>query len=113
VLLEIDVGDLGWFGRFVQRVNRAPILWTVGLLVPVYIFCFALAFIALIDDPYVQSPITTFLLLLIAATTAMSYHWFFARYQRSSMLGQVIQFVAGLSPIVGGFFILTISRMAG
>ena len=112
MFVENGIDGQGWFGRFVQRVNRAPILWTLGLLVPVYTFSFALAFIALIDDPYLQSPITTFLLLLIAAITVMSYHWFLAHYQRTSLVGQVIQFLAGLSPVVGGFCILIMTRMA-
>ena len=77
VSLEVEFDQPGRFNRFVQRVNRAPIMWTVGLLIPVYIFSFSLAFMALVSDPYIESPTATFFLLLIAATAAMAYHWFF------------------------------------
>ena len=95
-----------------ERVNRAPIIWTVGLLIPVYIFSFALAFMALVSDPYIESPMVTFALLLIAAITAMAYYWFFSRYQRVSNLGQFLQFSFGLLPVVGGFCIVVVSRMS-
>ena len=112
MLLEVEFDEPGLFNRFVQRVNRAPIVWTVGLMVPVYMFAFSLAFIALASDPYFESPVITFLLLLAAASAAMSYHWFFSRYQRVSPFGQFLQFSFGLLPVVGGFCILVISRMA-
>ena len=112
MLLDVEFDEPGRFNRFVQRVNRAPIIWTVGLMVPIYIFSFALAFIALASDPYIESPITTFLLLLVAAITAMAYHWFFSRYQRASSIGQVIQFGFGLLPVVGGFCIFVMSLNA-
>lgn len=111
--LEVEFEETGRFNDFVKRVNRSPIIWTVGLMIPVYTVSFALAFIALASDPYIESPIATFLLLLIAAITAMSYHWFLSRYQRVSAFGQVLQFGFGLLPVVGGFCILVISRMAG
>lgn len=112
VVLEVEFEELGRFHDFVRRVNRSPITWTIGLMIPVYIFAFALAFVALASDPYIESPLVTFLLLLIAASTAMSYHWFFSRYQRVSTLGQLLQCAFGLLPVVGGFCILVVSRMA-
>ena len=110
--LEVEFDEPGRFDRFVRRVNRAPIIWTVGLLIPVYMFSFSLAFMALVSDPYIESPVATFVLLLIAATTAMAYHWFFSRYQRSSNIGQLLQFCFGLLPVIGGFCIVVISRAA-
>ena len=110
VSLEVEFDQPGRFNRFVQRVNRAPIMWTVGLLIPVYIFSFSLAFMALVSDPYIESPAATFFLLLIAATAAMAYHWFFSRYQHASNFGQVLQFCFGLLPVIGGFCIVLISR---
>ena len=112
MVLEVEFEEPSRFNRLVRRVNRAPIMWTVGLMIPVYMFAFALAFIALASDPYIESPVTTFLLLLVAASAAMSYHWFFSRYQRASAFGQLLQFAFGLLPVVGGFCILVISRMA-
>jgi len=111
VSLEVEFDEPGRFNRFVQRVNRAPIIWTVGLLIPVYIFSFSLAFMALVSDPYIESPMATFFLLLIAATIAMAYHWFFSRYQRSNSFAQVIQFVFGLVPVIGGFCIVSLSML--
>ena len=110
VSLEVEFDEPGRFNRFVQRVNRAPIIWTVGLLIPVYICSFSLAFIALASDPYIESPLVTFSMLIVAASIAMSYHWFFSRFQVSSAVGQVIQLASGLLPIIGGFYILMIGR---
>ena len=70
----------------------------------------SLAFMALVSDPYIESPAATFFLLLIAATAAMAYHWFFSRYQRSSNFGQLLQFCFGLLPVICGFCIVLISR---
>lgn len=112
MLLDVEFDEPGRFNRFVQRVNRAPMVWTIGLMIPVYTFSFGLAFMALASDPYFKSPVATFLLLLVAAITAMSYHWFLSRYQRVSTVGQLLQFGFGLLPVVGGFCILVISRLA-
>ncbi|MEK9652825.1 MAG: hypothetical protein VW683_12810 [Betaproteobacteria bacterium] len=109
--LEVEFDEPGRFNRLVRRVNQSPIVWTVGLLIPIYIVSFSLAFIALVSDPYIQSPLLTFVLLLISALLVMGYHWFMSRYQRSSNLGQLIQFGMGLAPVVGGFCIVVISIM--
>ena len=81
-------------------------------MIPTYFVSLSLAAMAMISDPFLYSPVVTFLVLLIAASFVMSFHWFFARYQRSSKAAQVIQFVAGLIPVFGGFCIIVISRMA-
>ena len=111
--LAIEVNSSTNFSRFVDRVNRRPIFWTVALMIPIYFVSLALAFIAMASDPFLYSPVVTFLVLLIAALLVMSFHWFFARYQRTSNAAQIIQFIAGLIPVVGGFCIVFISRMAG
>lgn len=81
-------------------------------MIPVYFVSLALAVIAMASDPFLYSPAVTFLVLLIAASCVMGFHWFFARYQRSSNIAQAIQFVAGLITVFGGFCIVLISRMA-
>ena len=110
--LAIEVNSSTKFSRFGDRVNRRPNFWTVALMIPVYFVSLALAFIVMASDPSLYSPVATFLVLLIAAVVVMSFHRFCARYQRTSNTAQIIQFIAGLIPIVGGFCIVFISHMA-
>ena len=110
--LTIEIENSTKFSRFVERVNRRPMIWTIALMIPTYFVSLSLASIAMISDPFLYSPAVTFLVLSIAATLVMGFHWFFARYQRSSNVAQAIQFVAGLVPVFGGFCIVFVSRMA-
>lgn len=109
--LEVEFDEPRRFDRLVRRVNQSPIMWTVGLLIPTYIVAFSIAFMALVSDPYIESPLMTFILLLISSVLVMGYHWFMSRYQRSSNLGQLIQLGLGLAPVVGGFCIFVMSIM--
>ena len=110
--LHVEFDEPGRFNRFVRALNRRPIMWTLGLLVPVYLFALVVAFAVLVADPRLYSPFVTFLGLLFAAMLVMSYHWLMSRYQRTSSAAQVIQFMAGLIPIVGGFVVIVFSRLA-
>lgn len=96
--------------RFAEVVNRRPLLWTMGLMVPTYLLAFILAFGALAFEPLRIGSVPSVLLLCAAALIVMSYHWFFSRYQRASRLAQTIQFFAGLLPVVGGFIVFAIMR---
>ena len=96
--------------RFAEVVNRRPLLWTMGLMVPTYLLAFILAFAAFALEPMLIQPFLSFVLLCAASLTVMSYHWFFSRYQRTSRLAQAIQFFAGLLPVVGGFIVFAIMR---
>ena len=109
--LELELEDLGKFNRFVVRVNRSPVLWTIGLLVPIYILSFALAFVAILMDPHMYAPGVQLILLTVAALLVMSYHWFFSHYQTASTFAQWIQFISGLLPVIGGFVVFGISYM--
>ena len=100
------------FDVFVDLINKRPILWTIGLMIPVYASAFAIAFAGLLIDPHLGSPLLTFILLAFAALIVMAYHWLFSRFQRSSFAAQAIQFFAGLIPVVGGLIILLISQLA-
>ena len=109
--LTSEIENSTKFSRFVERVNRRPMIWTIALMIPTYFVSLSLASIAMISDPFLYSPAVTFLVLLIAASLVMGFHWFFSRYQRSSNVAQAIQFVAGLIPVFSGFCIVVISRM--
>jgi hypothetical protein len=91
-------------------VNRRPLLWTIGLMVPTYLLAFMLAFAALAFEPLRIGSVLPVLILCAAALMVMSYHWFFSRYQRASRLAQAIQFFAGLLPVIGGFMVFAIMR---
>ena len=112
MLLDVEFDEPGRFSHFVQRVNRAPILWTVGLMIPVYAISFSIAFVAILIDPHMYSPAGQLALMLVSALLVMLYHWFFSRYQTSSTLAQVIQFSSGLLPVIGGFIVFGISYMS-
>ena len=100
------------FEAFVELINHRPMLWTIGLMIPTYVLAFAIAFAGLALDPHLGSPLLTFLILIGAAVIVMTYHWIFSRFQRTSVLAQVIQFFAGLIPVVGGLVIILIARLA-
>ncbi|MDC3279111.1 hypothetical protein OAU68_02325 [Litorivicinus sp.] len=110
--LAIEVNSSTKFSRFVDRVNRRPMVWTIALMIPTYCMSLSLTAMAMISDPFLYSPVVTFLILLVAASFVMSFHWFFSRHQRSSNTAQIIQFVAGFIPVFGGFCIVVISRMS-
>lgn len=96
--------------RFAEVVNRRPLMWTLGLMVPTYLLAFILTFAALVFEPLSIGSVPSVLLLCAAALMVMSYHWFFSRYQHASRLAQAIQFFAGLLPVVGGLIVFTIMR---
>lgn len=107
-----NAGENSLFQRFVDALNRRPLVWTIGLLVPVYLVSFILAFAGLAAEPHLYSPLISFICLLVAAFLVMAYHWTMSRYQRTSNLAQCIQFIAGLVPIVGSFIVLIIVKVA-
>ena len=100
------------FEVFVGLINKRPMLWTIGLMIPAYVSAFAIAFAGLLIDPHLGSPLLTFILLAVAALIVLAYHWLFSRFQRSSSLAQAIQFFAGLIPVIGGLMVLLISHLA-
>ena len=100
------------FDAFVELINKRPMLWTIGVMIPAYVSAFTIAFVGLLIDPHLGSPLLTFILLAVAALIVMAYHWLFSRFQHVSSLAQAIQFFAGLIPVVGGLIILLISQLA-
>ena len=110
--MALNKQKLHWFEAFVELINERPVLWTVSLLIPTYVFAFVIAFAGLALDPHLGSPLLTFLILIGAAVIVMTYHWTFSRFQRTSSVAQAIQFVAGLIPVVGGLVVLLIAQLA-
>lgn len=100
------------FEAFVKLINYRPMMWTIGLMIPIYVLAFAIAFIGLLLDPHLRTPVFTFSIITAAALLVMTYHWVFSRFQHASYLAQAIQFFAGLIPVVGGLIILLISQLA-
>ena len=100
------------FEVFVDSINKRPMLWTIGLMVPAYVSAFTIAFAGLLIDPHLGSPLLTFILLALAALIVMAYHWLLSRFQRSSSLAQAMQFFAGLIPVVGGLVVILIAHLA-
>ena len=100
------------FAVFVELINTRPMLWTIGLMIPVYVSASAIAFVGLLIDPHLGSPLLTFIFLAVAALIVMTYHWVFSRFQHASSVAQAIQFFAGLIPVIGGLIVLLISHLA-
>jgi len=110
--MALNNQKLNWFDAFVALINERPILWTVSLLIPTYVFAFVIAFAGLALDPHLGSPLLTFLILIGAALIVMTYHWVFSRFQRRSSIAQAVQFFAGLIPVIGGLTVLLISHLS-
>ena len=110
--MACDEISLTRFEVFVGLINKRPMLWTIGLMIPAYVSAFAIAFVGLLIDPHLGSPLLTFILLALAALIVMTYHWVFSRFQKANTLAQVIQFFAGLMPVVGGLVVLLMSHLA-
>ena len=108
--LKVEFDGPGRFNRFIGALNQKPLMWTIGLLVPVYLVALMIAFAVLVADPRLYSPFVTFLGLSTAAIMVMTYHWLMSRYQRASSVAQVVQFAAGLIPIFGGFIVIIFSQ---
>lgn len=100
------------FVLFVELINKRPMLWTLGLMIPAYVTAFLIAFVGLAIDPHLSSPLLTVALLALAALIVMTYHWLLSRFQCTSSIAQAIQFFAGLIPMVGGLMVLLMSHLA-
>jgi hypothetical protein len=102
-----------FFSGLVARVNRRPLLWTIGSLILVYPVAMFISAVALLSDPMLNSPLLVYGMLFLSALGVVLFHWFLSRYQKSSMLGQWIQIVAATVPVFGGYLVLSFSRLVG
>ena len=78
--------------RFIERLNRKPILWTIGLGLTVYFCAFCLAVFAMFPN----FPLIFEVGFLTAGSLVMSYHWAMSRYLVECRLAQFIHLSFGL-----------------
>ena len=78
--------------KFIERLNRKPILWSLGLGVTVYFCAFWLAVFAM----FPRFPLIFEVGFLSAGASVMAYHWTMSRYITASKLAQCIQLAFGL-----------------
>ena len=78
--------------RFIERLNRNPILWSLGLGVLVYFCAFWLAVLGMFE----RFPLSFEIGFLSAGSSVMAYHWAMSRYITANKVAQVIQISFGL-----------------
>ena len=79
--------------KFIERLNRKPILWTVSLGLIIYCCAFWLSVFAVL-------PAITPLFeigFLFAGSLVMAYHWAMSRYLTESKLAQFVHLCFGLA----------------
>ena len=81
--------------RFIERLNRSPVLWSLGLGVIVYFCAFWLAVLGMFE----RFPLSFEIGFLSAGALVMVYHWTMSRYITASTIGQVIQVAFGIGLI--------------
>ena len=81
--------------RFIERLNRHPILWSLGLGISIYFCAFWLAVLGLFE----RSPLSFEIGFLSAGSLVMAYHWTLSRYITVNTIAQVIQVAFGIGLI--------------
>ena len=79
--------------RFIERLNRNPILWSLGLGISVYFCAFWLAVLGMFE----RFPLSFEVGFLSAGSLVMAYHWAMSRYITASTTAQLIQMSFGLA----------------
>lgn len=79
--------------RFIERLNRNPILWSLGLGISVYLCAFWLAVLGMFE----RFPLSFEIGFLTAGSLVTSYHWAMSRYLVESKLAQFIHLSFGLA----------------
>jgi len=88
--------------RFIERSNRNPILWSLGLGVLVYFCAFWLAVLGMFE----RFPLSFEIGFLSAGSSVMAYHWAMSRYIRSSNFAQVIHLCFGLGLVTASMALI-------
>ena len=88
--------------RFIERLNRNPVLWSLGLGVLVYFCAFWLAVLGMLE----RFPLGFEIGFLSAGALVMAYHWTMSRYITDSIIGQVIQVAFGIGLISISMFLV-------
>lgn len=86
--------------RFIERLNRNPIVWSLGLGISVYFCAFWLAVLGMFE----RFPLSFEVGFISAGALVMAYHWAMSRYLKNSKIGQVIQ-------LLFGFILVSISML--
>ena len=81
--------------KFIERLNRHPILWSLGLGISVYFCAFWLAVLGMFE----RFPLSFELGFLSAGSLVMAYHWAMSRYITGSNIAQLIQVLFGIGLI--------------
>ena len=78
--------------KFIERLNRNPILWSLGLGISVYFCAFWLAVLGMFE----RFPLSFEIGFLSAGSLVMAYHWAMSRYLTESKLAQFVHLSFGL-----------------
>ena len=81
--------------RLIERLNRNPILWSLGLGISVYFCAFWLAVLGMFE----RFPLSFEIGFLSAGSLVMAYHWAMARYITASTIAQLTQVLFGIGLI--------------
>ena len=88
--------------RLIERLNRNPILWSLGLGISVYFCAFWLAVLGMFE----RFPLSFEIGFLSAGSLVIAYHWAMARYINTSIIGQVIQISFGLCLVTASMMLI-------
>ncbi|MDA7749474.1 hypothetical protein N8913_04130 [Litoricola sp.] len=88
--------------RFIERLNRNPILWSLGLGIGVYFCAFWLAVLGMFE----RFPLSFEIGFLSAGSLVMAYHWAISRYIIASNIAQFIQVAFGIGLISISMFLI-------
>jgi len=88
--------------RYIERLNRNPILWSLGLGISIYFCAFWLAVLGMFE----RFPLSFEIGFLSAGSLVIAYHWSMARYINASIVGQVIQISFGLCLVIASMMLI-------
>ena len=81
--------------RFIERLNRNPVWWSLGLGALSYFCAFWLAVLGMFE----RFPLSFEVGFLSAGSLVMVYHWAMSRYIIASTIAQLIQVFFGIGLI--------------
>ena len=81
--------------RFIERLNRNPVLWSLGLGVLVYFCAFWLAVLGMFE----RFPLSFEIGFLSAGALVMGYHWAMSRFIMDSTIAQLTQILFSIGLI--------------
>ena len=79
--------------KFIERLNRNPVLWSLVLGVLSYFCAFWLAVLGMFE----RFPLSFEIGFLSAGSLIMAYHWMMSRFISDSKVAQAIQLCLGMT----------------